>query len=194
VTAYRTPADRIESVTRWRTPELDLHGYYLREVPGQVWTMAHLKELHLYNNRLTALPDSIGNLRSLTTLYLHDNQLTQVPDSLARLSLLTTLFLSGNRIRTLPAWLAVMPKLEVSSSTAIRSPTCRDRWPNASGSGSGRADQNGVPRAGGPHAEGSRCAVSAGLSAEYDKGTAREGPASPLQQTEPAGVRDGSRT
>ena len=48
VTAYRPPADRIESVARWQTPELDLHGYYLREIPEQVWTMVHLKELHLY--------------------------------------------------------------------------------------------------------------------------------------------------
>ena len=56
VTAYRPPEDRIASVARWRTPELDLHGYYLRKIPGQVWTMTHLTELHLYLNRLTALP------------------------------------------------------------------------------------------------------------------------------------------
>jgi hypothetical protein len=48
VTAYYPPEDRIESVARWRTPELDLHGCYLRAIPDQVWDMTYLKELHLY--------------------------------------------------------------------------------------------------------------------------------------------------
>jgi Leucine-rich repeat (LRR) protein len=85
VTAYRTPADRIESVTKWGTPELDLHGYYLREVPGQVWTMAHLKELHLYNNRLTALPKDLGNLTGLTWLNIAGNELETLPDGIGQL-------------------------------------------------------------------------------------------------------------
>src|ERR1700722_1727333 len=91
VTAYYPPQDRIESVARWRTPELDLHGYYLREIPDQVWEMRHLKELHLYLNRLSALPESIGQLAGLTWLSLADNELTELPGRIGELTLLNRL-------------------------------------------------------------------------------------------------------
>ena len=134
VTTYRPAADRIESAVRWHTPELDLHGCYLREIPAQVWTMTHLTELHLYLNQLTTLPeavgdltelswlsiagneldtlpDSIGRLTGLTRLDGQDNRLTALPDSIGNLRNLTTLYLHGNQLTEVPASLARLSAL-----------------------------------------------------------------------------------
>ena len=86
VTAYRSPEDRIKTAAQWQSAELDLHGHYLTEIPGQVWTLTHVTELHLYINELTELPDKVSQLTGLTLLSVADNKLRALPASIGQLA------------------------------------------------------------------------------------------------------------
>ncbi|MGC9393441.1 MAG: leucine-rich repeat domain-containing protein [Anaerolineae bacterium] len=74
----------------------------LREVPPEVWDLAHLTELDLRDNRLKVLPPDIARLTNLERLSLDGNRLEVLPPEIGQLAHLEWLDLDGNRLTTLP--------------------------------------------------------------------------------------------
>jgi len=82
--------------------DLDLSGYRLIDLSGDICCFLELTNLNVYNNLLTTLPKEIGNLHNLTFLNLSDNHLTGLPKEIGNLQSLTSLLLWTNQLTSLP--------------------------------------------------------------------------------------------
>lgn len=81
---------------------VNLDGWNLKSIPGEVFELRDLKSLSLEFNQLKEIPDEISNLTSLTRLYLNYNSLKRLPESIGKLLLLKGLSIVHNNISYLP--------------------------------------------------------------------------------------------
>jgi internalin A len=102
----------IQEALETNSPDLDLAGLELTELPESIAQLTNLQTLDLSFNQLTSLPEGIGKLTNLQRLYLGFNQLTSLPKSVIHLSNLKELCLNVNKLTSLPEVVVYLSNLQ----------------------------------------------------------------------------------
>ncbi|MGM3305158.1 leucine-rich repeat domain-containing protein [Anabaena sp. WFMT] len=102
----------IEKAARDGVTELDLSGYFLSNLPGEIGQLTNLQHLNLGDNQLSSLPQEIGQLTNLQSLDFFKNQLGSLPQEIGQLTNLQTLNLWNNQLTSLPQEIGQLTNLQ----------------------------------------------------------------------------------
>jgi Leucine-rich repeat (LRR) protein len=101
--------------------QVDCSNNKLTTLPPELGNLTALVWFNCSYNKLTSLPPELGNLTALEWFFCTDNPLTSLPEEIVNLRNLKRLHISNTNITAVPHGLLLLPGLNVTLSSFLRS-------------------------------------------------------------------------